>query len=70
MVPLSHVLTFAAIRHRTWVAEALAARVLPVAPLRAIRDGFAVGAANLKTIVFFVVGLPEFVSVAVTGRKD
>ena len=33
-------------------------------PLRAIRDGFAVGAANPKTIAFFVVGLPEFTSSA------
>jgi threonine/homoserine/homoserine lactone efflux protein len=46
------------------MAEALAARVPPVTPLRAIRDGFVVGAANPKTIVFFVVGLPEFVSSA------
>src|SRR4029077_18428511 len=53
-----------AIRHRTSVAEAMAARVTPVTPLRAIRDGFVVGAANPKTIVFFVVGLPEFVSSA------
>src|SRR6201982_2882147 len=53
-----------AIRHRTSVVAALAARVTPVTPLRAIRDGFVVGAANPKTIVFFVVGLPEFVSSA------
>ena len=53
-----------AIRHRTSMAEALAARLQPVPPLRAIRDGFVVGAANPKTIVFFVVGLPEFVSSA------
>ena len=49
-----------AIRHRRSVAEALAARVTPVRPLRAVRDGFVVGASNPKTIVFFVVGLPEF----------
>src|ERR1700722_12403287 len=48
-----------AIRHRRSLAEALAARVTPVRPMRAIRDGFAVGVANPKTIVFFVVGLPE-----------
>jgi threonine/homoserine/homoserine lactone efflux protein len=49
-----------AIRHRRSMAEALAARVTPVRPWRAIRDGFVVGVANPKTIVFFVVGLPEF----------
>jgi threonine/homoserine/homoserine lactone efflux protein len=53
-----------AIRHRRSMAEALAARVAPVRPLRAIRDGFAVGVANPKTIVFFVVGLPEFTTTA------
>ena len=53
-----------AIRHRRSMAEALAARLQPVTPLRAVRDGFAVGAANPKTIVFFVAGLPEFTSSA------
>jgi len=53
-----------AIRHRTSMAEALAAQLQPVTPLRAIRDGFVVGVANPKTIVFFVVGLPEFTSSA------
>jgi threonine/homoserine/homoserine lactone efflux protein len=48
-----------AIRHRRSMAEALAARVTPVRPLRAIRDGFVVGVANPKSIVFLVVGLPE-----------
>jgi threonine/homoserine/homoserine lactone efflux protein len=51
-----------AIRHRTSMAEALAANLPPVTPFRAIRDGFAVGVANPKSIVFLVVGLPEFVS--------
>ena len=51
-----------AIRHRTSMAEALAAQLQPVTPLRAIRDGFVVGVANPKTIVFFVVVLPEFTS--------
>src|SRR6201986_2799613 len=51
-----------AIRHRTSLAGALAARVPPVTPLRAIRDGFVVGVANPKSIVFFVVGLPEVTS--------
>ena len=49
-----------AIRHRRSMAEALAVRATPVRPLRAIRDGFVVGVANPKTIVFFVAGLPEF----------
>ena len=53
-----------AIRHRKSVAEALAARLQPVTPRRAIRDGFVVGVANPKSIVFFVVGLPEFTSSA------
>jgi len=53
-----------AIRHRRSMAEALAARVTPVRPLRAVRDGFVVGVANPKTIVFFVAGLPEFISTA------
>ena len=53
-----------AIRHRRSMAEALAARVTPVRPLRAIRDGFVVGVANPKTIVFFVAGLPEFTTTA------
>jgi threonine/homoserine/homoserine lactone efflux protein len=53
-----------AIRHRGSMAEALAARVTPVRPLRAVRDGFVVGVANPKTIVFFVAGLPEFITTA------
>jgi threonine/homoserine/homoserine lactone efflux protein len=53
-----------AIRHRRSMAEALTARVTPVRPLRAIRDGFVVGVANPKTIVFFVVALPEFTTSA------
>src|SRR5215475_11900994 len=47
-----------AIRHRRSMAEALAARVTPVRPLRAIRDGFVVGVTNPKSVVFFVVALP------------
>jgi threonine/homoserine/homoserine lactone efflux protein len=49
-----------AVRHRRSMAEALAARTPPVRPLRAMRDGFVVGASNPKTIVFFVVVLPQF----------
>jgi threonine/homoserine/homoserine lactone efflux protein len=51
-----------AIRHRRSLAEALAARVTPVGPPRGMRDGFTVGAANPKTIVFFVVALPQVTS--------
>jgi len=53
-----------AIRHRRSMAEALTAKVTPVRPWRAIRDGFVVGVANPKTIVFFLVGLPEFTTTA------
>jgi threonine/homoserine/homoserine lactone efflux protein len=49
-----------AIRHRQSMAEALAAQVPPVRPLRAVRDGFVVGVTNPKTSVFLVVALPEF----------
>jgi threonine/homoserine/homoserine lactone efflux protein len=52
-----------AIRHRRSMAEALAPRLAPVRPVRAMRDGFVVGATNPKSIVFFVATLPEF-----TGR--
>ena len=44
------------------MTEALAAQLRPVTPLRAVRDGFVVGVANPKTIVFFIVALPEFTS--------
>jgi threonine/homoserine/homoserine lactone efflux protein len=53
-----------AVRHRRSMAEALAVRTAPVRPLRALRDGFVVGVANPKTIVFFVITLPEFTSQA------
>lgn len=49
-----------AIRHRQSMAEALAKRAAPVRPLRAARDGFIVGVTNPKSIVFFVIALPEF----------
>lgn len=48
-----------AIRHRHSMAEALAARIPPVRPLRALRDRLVAGAANPKSIVFFVITLPE-----------
>jgi threonine/homoserine/homoserine lactone efflux protein len=41
-----------AIWHRQSMAGALAARITPVRPLRALRDGFVVGATNPKSIVF------------------
>jgi len=49
-----------AVRHRRSMAEALAARIPAVRPLRAMRDGFVVGVSNPKTIVFFVAVLPQF----------
>jgi threonine/homoserine/homoserine lactone efflux protein len=49
-----------AIRHRRSMTAELAARTAPVRPLRAVRDGFVVGVTNPKSIVIFVVVLPEF----------
>jgi threonine/homoserine/homoserine lactone efflux protein len=49
-----------AIRHRRSMTAELAARTVPVRPLRAVRDGFIVGVTNPKSIVIFVVVLPEF----------
>jgi threonine/homoserine/homoserine lactone efflux protein len=50
-----------AIRHRRKVTEALAEGVPTVLPSgRALRDGIVVGVANPKSIVFFVVALPQF----------
>ncbi len=49
-----------AVRHRQSMAVALAARVTPVRPARAIRDGFMIGATNPKTIVFLIIALPGF----------
>jgi len=51
-----------AIRHRKSVAEALAARLQPVTPRRAIRDGFVVGVANPKAVILFAAVLPGFVN--------
>lgn len=53
-----------AIAHRRAMATALGARVAPVSPARAVRDGLVVGALNPKTIAFFVVALPQFTSPA------
>jgi threonine/homoserine/homoserine lactone efflux protein len=50
-----------AIRHRRKVTEALAEGMPAVLPSRrALRDGVVVGIANPKSIVFFVVALPQF----------
>jgi threonine/homoserine/homoserine lactone efflux protein len=49
-----------AIRHRRSMAEALAGRVSPVRPWRAVWDGFCVGAVNPKTLIFLTVALPGF----------
>jgi threonine/homoserine/homoserine lactone efflux protein len=49
-----------AVRHRRSLAQAVSRRVPPMRPLRAVRDGFVVGAVNPKTIAFFVVALPQF----------
>lgn len=50
-----------AIRHRRRITEALAAGMpTVVASRRALRDGVVVGLANPKSIVFFVVALPQF----------
>jgi threonine/homoserine/homoserine lactone efflux protein len=49
-----------AIRHRQPMADALVAQTVPARPLRAIRDGFIVGVTNPKSIVIFVVILPDF----------
>jgi threonine/homoserine/homoserine lactone efflux protein len=50
-----------AIRRRRSIAAALGAQVPEVSAGRAIRDGFVVGMTNPKTVVFFVVALPQFV---------
>ena len=53
-----------AIRHRHSMAAALAGNLPPVTRGRALRDGFMVGVANPKTIVFLTIALPGF---TVTG---
>lgn len=57
-----------AIRHRRKVTEALAEGMPSVLPSRrAMRDGIVVGVANPKSIVFFVVALPQFTDPAAGG---
>jgi len=49
-----------AFRHRRSMAAALGGKVPPVTGGRALRDGFLVGVANPKTIVFLTIALPGF----------
>lgn len=49
-----------AIRHRRRITDALASGIPTMAAGRAVRDGMVVGFLNPKTIVFFVVALPQF----------
>ena len=49
-----------AIRHRHSIAAALAARQPATGTSRALLDGFVVGAANPKSVVFLAAVLPEF----------
>ena len=54
-----------AIRHRRKITEVLAEGMPTVVPSRrALRDGIIVGLANPKSIVFFVVALPQFTNPA------
>ena len=50
-----------AIRHRHSLTEALGGIVVPKSTGRMLRDGFVVGLANPKSIVFFVAALPQFI---------
>ena len=51
-----------AIRHRGSLADAMSAATAPRAGWRAIRDGFAVGVTNPKSLILFGAILPQFVN--------
>ncbi|HWE92310.1 MAG TPA: LysE family translocator [Pseudonocardiaceae bacterium] len=51
-----------AVRRRRDLAEAFQAQVTPKPAGRVLLDGFVVGLTNPKSIVFFTVALPQFVS--------
>lgn len=50
-----------AIRQRHSLTDTLSARMAPARARRVLADGFLVGVANPKTIVFFAAVLPQFV---------
>jgi threonine/homoserine/homoserine lactone efflux protein len=62
-------LGFQAIRHRRSLAESLSRQAAPTRARRAMLDGFIVGAANPKSIVFLAALLPEFTDPAAGGLQ-
>ncbi len=51
-----------AVRHRRSLADAMSAAVAPRAGWLALRDGFAVGVTNPKSLILFGAILPQFVN--------